>query len=220
MKKVFILAVVFLLLALFVSFRWVPVGCMGFYQQDNQMVSVNESKAVFFIGPYSHFQTVSLATRKGVFSREVLKRCPLFPLATYDVRVIYYLDREGATQSYEAFGKSGNVDEVVDAMVKYVSEEDLDDFLTHDASESDCDSVELIKSTPIQAEYDLKQNISSSLERYGIKLIDIEVFKKVQLAGGITKAIEDKIAAEKAMEEARKEGLDVKSSKPLTAQSS
>jgi len=101
-----------------------------------------------------------------------------------------------------------------------VSEANSDDVLTRDAYASDCDSAELIENVPIQVEQDLKQNISSSLERYGIKLVDVKILKKNVLAGGVTKAIEDKIAAEKAMQEAQKEGLDVKSSKPLTVQSS
>ncbi len=220
MKKMFLLAVVFLLLALFVTFRWVPAGCMGFYQQGNETVLVNESNAVFFIGPYSHFQTVDLATQEGVFIREILTPCPLLPLATYEVRAIYCLDRKGAAKSYAAFEGLGNVDDVIAAMVKHVSEANSDDVLTRDAYASDCDSAELIENVPIQVEQDLKQNISSSLERYGIKLVDVKILKKNVLAGGVTKAIEDKIAAEKAMQEAQKEGLDVKSSKPLTVQSS
>ncbi|MCX6758429.1 MAG: hypothetical protein NTX14_01865, partial [Candidatus Nealsonbacteria bacterium] len=156
MKKVFLLAAVFLLLALFVTFRWVPAGCMGFYQQGNETVLVNESNAVFFIGPYSHFQTVDLTTREDVFFREILTPCPLFPLSTYEVRVIYYLDREGAAKSYAAFEKHGKVNEVVDAMVKHVAEANLNDVLPRDAYASDCDSVSLIASMPSQAERDLE----------------------------------------------------------------
>ncbi|MCX6758418.1 MAG: hypothetical protein NTX14_01810, partial [Candidatus Nealsonbacteria bacterium] len=103
---------------------------------------------------------------------------------------------------------------------KHVAAATLNDVLPRDAYASDSDSVSLIASKPRQAERDLEHNISSNLEKYGIKLVGIEIQKKNVLTGGIKKALEDKIAAEKAMQEAQKEGLDVKLSKPLTVQSS